>query len=271
MPGSPKLVPYTRCTTFVDCIEDKTALSTWGKRMVLVGAARAPHLLDEAAKLDPHEHAGKRALDRLASTATAIAGAHTKRDQGTHLHALSEAVDLGTPLPAASAPDIADIAAYLSATVHLDVLHVERLVVVDELKTAGTPDRIYSYDGPGPDGERFTGNLIGDLKTGSVELGALKMAMQLALYAHGQFYDHHTGARSPLPDVSQQWGLIIHLPGRDRPMHRVLDRPRPRMAGRPDGATRPGVAQQAQPAHALHPQSGAVERHPCDPRREGVI
>ncbi|MFG1602833.1 hypothetical protein [Actinoplanes sp. NPDC049265] len=212
IPGRAKPTPYTRCTTFVDCIEDKSALNAWGKRMVLVGAAHDPALVAQARQLDPLDPAGKRALNSLAERATALAGAHAKREKGTHLHKLSEYVDRGEALPGATDQDVADMAAYKAATLHLDVVHVERLVVVDALTVAGTPDRICFYAGPGPDGTPFAGNVITDLKTGSVERGGLKMAMQLAVYSRGQFYDHITQARSPLPDVSQQWGLIIHLP-----------------------------------------------------------
>jgi hypothetical protein len=212
VPDHDKLVPYTRCTTYVDCLEDKTALVAWGKRMVLMGSARAPHLAAQARTLDPTDRDDKRQLNRLAEKASAIAGANDKRERGTHLHTLSEYVDRGLPLPSVSPADVADLAAYMSATVHFDIVQVERLVVVDRLKVAGTPDRICRYDGPGPDGSPVAGNLIMDLKTGSVEHGALKMAMQLAVYSRGVQYDHRTQTRSPLPDVNQRWGLIVHLP-----------------------------------------------------------
>lgn len=205
-------MPYTRCTTFVDCIEDKSALAAWGKRMVLLGAAHDPGLIAQARGLDPQNPADKRTLNRLAERAAAVAGSHTKRDHGTHLHALSEYIDRGEPLPAPTTQDVADMAAYKAATVHLDVVHVERLVVVDALTVAGTPDRISYYEGPGPHGTPMAGHLITDLKTGSVDHGGLRMAMQLAVYSRGKFYDHTTGTRSPLPDVNQDWGLIIHLP-----------------------------------------------------------
>jgi hypothetical protein len=212
VPGQTKLKPYTRCTTFVDCIEDKSALATWGKRMVLVGAARDPALIEQARVLDPLDSMGKRALNGLAERAVTLAGSHAKREKGTYLHKLSEYVDRGEALSGATAQDVADMAAYKAATVHLDVVHVERLVVVDSLTVAGTPDRICYYAGPGPDGKPFASNVITDLKTGSVDHGGLKMAMQLAVYSRGQFYDHTTQTRKPLPDVNQQWGLIIHLP-----------------------------------------------------------
>jgi hypothetical protein len=180
--------------------------------MVLIGAARAPHIPVQARSLDSTDRAEKKQLDRLVAQATDAAGSNDKRDAGTWLHKLSEHVDRGEALPECSSQDLADMAAYKAATVHLDVVHVERLVVVDALKVAGTPDRVSRYDGPGPDGEWISGNLITDLKTGSVDYGALKMAMQLAVYSRGQFYDPVQGTRTELPSVHQQWGLIVHLP-----------------------------------------------------------
>lgn len=212
VPGAAKPVPYTRCTTFVDCIEDKTSLTAWGKRMVVVGATHAPHLITRARGLDPQSQQDKQALNRLADQLVQLAGANDKREKGTRLHALSEYVDRGDPLPPCTHAELDDMIAYKTATVALDVVHIERLVVLDDLKVAGTPDRISHYDGPGPDGRPLTANLITDLKTGSVDYGALKMAMQLAVYSRGQHYDHITGGRIPLPDVNQDWGLIIHLP-----------------------------------------------------------
>ncbi|MFF9644715.1 hypothetical protein [Kitasatospora aureofaciens] len=234
--GKPRAL--TRTTTFIDCIEDKSALSAWGKRMTLAGAARRPALLAGLQDLDPASREGKTALDRAAEYAVDIAGANDRREKGTHLHALSELVDRGEPLPpGTSASDLADMAAYKVATADFDVAAVEQFVVVDELGAGGTFDRMLSYSGPGPDGQHVEGLFIGDLKTGSVEYGGLKMAAQLAVYAHGELYDHSlfpvddrdrqalaewkkadvpaslaAAAYSPMPAVSQDWGVIIHLP-----------------------------------------------------------
>ncbi|MFF4528199.1 hypothetical protein ACFY1P_02905 [Streptomyces sp. NPDC001407] len=228
----------TRTTTFIDAIEDKTALSTWGRRMTLVGAARQPSILDAARGLNPESADGKRQLNALADRAVDLSGAHAKRERGTHLHTLSEYVDRGDPLPAtASQLDLRDMSAYMAETVDFEVKAVERFVVVPELGVGGTFDRLLEYSGPGPDGEPVEGLFIGDLKTGSVEYGALKMASQLAVYSRGEFYDHThfpvdagdkkalaawkktsvpadeaARAYTPLPAVSQQWGVIVHLP-----------------------------------------------------------
>ncbi|MEU3709022.1 hypothetical protein [Streptomyces catenulae] len=206
--------------------------------MVLVGAAAQPSLLDRTRDLDPSSREGKAALNSLAEQAVGLAGGHTKREKGTHLHALSEVVDQGAPLPSGTCPaDLADMAAYKLSTVAFDVMAMEKFVVVPELGVGGTFDRMVRYSGPGPDGERIEGLFIADLKTGSVEYGSLKIASQLAVYSRGELYDHSrfpadlsdatafarwkkrevpaddaASAYSPLPPVSQEWGIVVHLP-----------------------------------------------------------
>ncbi|NWF28264.1 hypothetical protein HW130_18650 [Streptomyces sp. PKU-EA00015] len=234
-----KPVPLTRTTTFIDCIEDKSALGDWHKRMTLVGAAKRPSMLDVVKQLNPDDQGDKRKLNTLADQAIDIAGANTKREKGTYLHTLSEYVDRGEPLPAGTAAlDLRDMTAYMGATVDFEVKAVERFVVVPELGTGGTFDRLLEYAGPDPEGKHVEGRFIGDLKTGSVRYGALKMASQLAVYSRGEFYDYTrfpvdpadrkafaawkkrevpaeeaAQAYTSLPgDVSQKWGIIINLP-----------------------------------------------------------
>ncbi|MCD7438970.1 hypothetical protein K4B79_12120 [Streptomyces lincolnensis] len=233
-----KPVPLTRTTTFIDCIEDKSALSDWKSRNTLIGAARRPGLLDVVRQLDPEDPADKRRLNQLADQAQDIAGANVKREKGTHLHTLSEYVDRGEPLPAGtSVRDQLDMAAYLTETSAFTVRAVERFVVVPELRTGGTFDRTLEYSGPDPDGNHIEGLFIGDLKTGATKYGRLKMAMQLAVYSRGEVYDYTrfpvdvadkkafaawkkrevpaeeaAVAYAPLPGVSQKWGIIINLP-----------------------------------------------------------
>ncbi|ATI18894.1 exonuclease [Streptomyces phage SqueakyClean] len=244
--GRPLIVPegggrpkgHTRTTTFIDCIEDKSNLIDWGKRMVLVGAARRPDLVKKALGLDPSESSDKRSLDSLTEQLTESSGANDKSRKGTYLHDLSEYVDRGDPLPKEiSGADLDDMAAYMMATSVLKVVAIEQFVVVPELGVGGTFDRLSYYDGPGPDGKPISGNFITDTKTGSIEYGKLKMASQLAVYSRGKLYDHKhfpvnaddkkafaawkkteftadqaAQAYSPLPPVNQDWGIIVHLP-----------------------------------------------------------
>jgi hypothetical protein len=234
--GRPK--GHTRTTTFIDCIEDKSSLTDWAKRMVLVGAARRPDLVERARHLDPEVKEDKASLNALAESLTDSSGANDKSRRGTYLHDLTEYVDRGEPLPAGiSGEDLDDMAAYMVTTSVLKVIAVEQFVVVPELGVGGTFDRLSYYEGPGPDGKPIAGNFITDTKTGSVQYGKLKMASQLAVYSRGKLYDHTrfpvnpsdkkefaawkkteftaeeaASAYSDLPPVSQDWGIIVHLP-----------------------------------------------------------
>ncbi|MGW8630622.1 hypothetical protein [Streptomyces sp. NPDC055793] len=244
--GRPLIVPegggnpkgHTRTTTFIDCIEDKSNLVDWKARNVLVGMTRRPDLADKARELDPEDPAGKKALNKLVEQAEDAAGANEKSRKGTYLHDLSEYVDRGDPLPKSiSEADLDDMAAYIMATSVLKVIAIEQFVVAPELSVGGTFDRLSYYDGPGPDGKPIKGNFITDTKTGQIEYGKLKMAMQLAVYSRGKLYDHThfpvdaddkkavaawkkqeftaeqaAQAYSPLPPVNQDWGIIVHLP-----------------------------------------------------------
>ncbi|MFY1620023.1 hypothetical protein [Micromonospora sp. WMMD736] len=212
-----KLKAYTRMTTWIDCLEDKSNLQKWGKRLVLVGLAMLPDgkrddLVAEVLRADA---AGDKAkLNAIAERLHKVAGGNAKAEQGDWLHELSEYADKGEALPdKATAEDRADIAAYVLATLDLEIKEIEHFAVLDEFKVGGTPDRMSFYAGPDPDGLEPAGHLITDLKTGRVDYGGLKMAMQLSGYGHGEMYDPATGVRTPWPDdLNLNWGLIINAP-----------------------------------------------------------
>lgn len=244
---------YTRTTTYIDVIEDKSNLETWQMRMVLVGVDKDRGLLDGVEDLyerflqaervgdDEEKKKVKDELNRRAQTAKKLAGAEDKADKGTHLHGLSEQVDLDQNLPVEiSFEDVIDMDAYRRATTFFHIVHMEKLVVHDEYAIGGTPDRVSRIDvallaallraGRLPDGlvevvegvphlKAPDGALIGpddllitDLKTGSVEYGGLKMAMQLSIYSRSELYDHTTGERESMGPVRTDWGIIMHVP-----------------------------------------------------------
>ena len=87
-------------------------------------------------------------------------------------------------------------------TGELHHVRVEQFMVLDDLKVGGTPDRVVDYTG---------GCYIADIKTGGIECGIVKIAAQLAVYAHANTYNIATGARGE-HDADLDRGLIIHLP-----------------------------------------------------------
>ncbi len=199
-PGGGKPVAYTRATTFVGCLEDTFNLSRWQMRMVALGLADRPDLLlSVAAHRDD-----KAQLNRICEDAQEAAKAHAAATTGTALHALTEIVDRGEKLPVLPGDAAADLDAYRATTAPLDVVAIEQFGVVDDLKVGGTWDRIVQYRGR---------HYIGDVKTGSIDWGIAKIAMQLAVYSRATPYDHRTGTRTPFPyEVDQDQALVIHLP-----------------------------------------------------------
>lgn len=198
-PNGGKKVAYTRCTTYVDALEDKYNLQKWQQRMVILGLVDRPDLLLSAAA----HREDKNRLNQVAEDAVEAAKAHAAATVGTAIHALAERIDAGQDIGPVPGEYQRDLDAYTAATAPLTVLESERFCVLDDLRIGGTPDRIVAYDGE---------NYIADIKTGSIDFGAGKIAMQLAVYAHSRFYDIRSGARTPLPAVNGQRGIVIHLP-----------------------------------------------------------
>lgn len=197
-PNGGKAVAYTRATTLAGAIEDSSGLIKWKSGMTLLGAAKQPHLAMAALAAADN----KSELYKLAEKAAEAAGSDIASLTGTAMHTFTERIDRGQEI--GDVPDLfrPDVLAYQEATIAMKRLHIEQLVVCDELKAAGTPDLIVEWDGV---------RYIADKKTGSVEYPH-KMAAQLGIYAHSQHYDIATGKRTPLPGVDGQRGIIIHLP-----------------------------------------------------------
>lgn len=193
-----KAKAYTRCTTYVGCLEDTFNLAQWQQRMVALGLASRPDLL-----LAVSAHSDdKRRLNDICTEAREAAAASSAATTGTALHRLAERLDRGeqVPIPSMAA---ADLEAYQRATQGIRWLHIEQITVHDGLQVAGTPDRI----GVGPDGKAR----VYDIKTGSVDYGMGKIAMQMAMYAHSSLYNVVSGIRTPL-DVDLTSAVVIHLP-----------------------------------------------------------
>jgi hypothetical protein len=244
--GQEKVKGYTRVTTYIDGLDDKTVLTKWKMRTLLEGAAieedieqpyedksiakatRAVKRLDAAlADIDQREKVDgellelrrqellkehRDLLEGIADDLMELGGAHEKAIKGTNLHRLTELVDNGHPLPAdTNASDRRDVEAYSAkmAELGLEVLWTERRVVLDDIQVSGTMDRAYLYKPK--DGKRRI-RVVGDLKTGSVSWGFGKIGQQLRIYAQRLGYDWTKPLeREPLR-LSKAVGLLIHLP-----------------------------------------------------------
>jgi hypothetical protein len=202
-PTGGKPIAYKRVTRYISVLEDLYMLQQWEKRMVALGLAdRADLLLAVAAHRDD-----KGRLNRICDQAKDAARGSAAATTGTALHALTDVLDSGGDLPALPAGPAASLAAFREATAPLKVVAIEQKLVLDTHRAAGTADRIYEVDG-----QRY----IGDTKSGNIELGILKIAMQLAIYARSHTYDVTTGERG-VHGASTNRAIVMHMPATDDP------------------------------------------------------
>lgn len=203
--GRPLIIPkgktkpegYTRTTTFVSACEDQFGLQQWAQRNVAQALVDDGTLFLEASAARDDKKKLNAVCNRIQEAAKEAARV------GTALHSLTEQVDRGQKanVPAAWRPHVD---AYIAETADLKPVYIEQMVVHDPWRVAGTPDRVVSYKG-----KRY----IADLKTGDIELGAGKIAAQLAMYARSEVYDPATGGRD-IHRAEVDKGLVIHLPAK---------------------------------------------------------
>lgn len=231
--GRPKLftpegkkIGHTRPSTIKGYLDDKQGLIAWKASMTALGLAKSKSLQARVASIAATGtgYAGnKGALKEIVEQATGIAQANQGANFGTAVHTFTELADAGqldwdyVPEALKGPMDV-----YQQATEKLKVIDSEVFVVVDELSSAGSLDRLYEFEGT---------VMVGDLKTGAQEdKYPLGCTTQVAIYAHGVRYRdadfpgspafadgtpnaNATAWRKPLhPDVSHSIGLMIHLP-----------------------------------------------------------
>jgi hypothetical protein len=220
--GRPLIIPadggeptgYTRVSSLAKALDDLNNLMAWKARKTAEGMLRRPDLMTRLAGVlangNPDTDYGtKKDVNSIVYDACEAAGASTGRSAGTGFHSLTEAIDKGLEPLFVPEPDKPRLEAYRTATEPYEMLDVETFVVVDEITTAGTFDRLML--------DRRDGKVrVGDLKSGKSEADyPLATTMQLAIYAHGLRYDPETGERTPLhPDLDLTEGLLIHMPPR---------------------------------------------------------
>lgn len=202
-PDSGKELPWTRATTFAKSISDSFGLTRWELRMAVKGVAMRADLYALAAATDDRTK-----LDRIAADAKEAAAASSGANLGSALHGFTERLDRGETVDVPE-PWRGDVAAYHKALnrakVRIRSQYIERIIVVPELRVAGTLDRIVEHSG---------GLHIADVKTGKdLSYGWLEIAIQLALYAHaGAMWNDTTHTYEPMPTVDPNWGIVMHLP-----------------------------------------------------------
>ena len=217
--GRPLIVPpdggepvaYTRVSTLAKALDDLNNLMDWKVRKAIEGVIRRPDLLTRAAGAlangDPDtDWPTKKALNKVGRDALEAAGSSRGSSSGTGFHSLTEAIDRGNEPLFVPEADKPRLEAYRAATAGIKWLDVECFVVNDEVRAAGTFDRL----GRLPDGRI----VVMDLKSGKSEADyPFATTVQIATYANGYRYDPEDGTRWPLhSELDRRFGVLIHLP-----------------------------------------------------------
>jgi hypothetical protein len=190
-------------STLAKALDDKTALTKWKQRQVVIGMGKRPDLCSVAGAVKGDD----RKLDEIVETAMTVAESERAANIGTALHALSEEVDDGVDIDTLPEQFRPDLEAYRRAMAGVEILAKEAFVVVDEIEAAGTFDRLVRL----PDGRV----VVADIKTGRHEPKYPQGAtQQIAGYSRGHLYDVAVGRIGHLPTlgVDQSAGLLIHMP-----------------------------------------------------------
>lgn len=211
---------YFRPSGWAEVLEDHYKLERWNERRTVEGMMADKGLRAEwiTAGVEEDEDGVKNRVvadlrDDIIKRAKARAGTGVKSSVGTALHAVTERHDLG--LANVNLPEEyqVDLDEWIRLTAPLKILAVECFVVEDYYKLAGTFDRLAYYHEPCSNcGHRVR---VVDLKSGhgdKVSYEGMKIGTQLAVYAHSQFYDPATGARTPIEDICLCRAIVVDLP-----------------------------------------------------------
>jgi len=217
--GWPKILPpdkkvlkdadlrsYARASGYGKVLENTYNIERYNERNTADGFVQDKTLRLEWVGTGPED---KDRRNELVSEAKKVAKADEKSRTGSAVHAITERHDMGLSLKAIPEEHVPDLEAWIKVMKHFDILGIEKFVVEDTYRIAGTYDRLVYYHVPCPICGKH--NRILDLKTGRVDFGQIGMACQLAAYAHARDYDPATGARAD-QDVCLCRGIIVNLP-----------------------------------------------------------
>lgn len=203
---------YTRVSTLAGTLDDKSGLLEWSAANAMVGMVKDPSIAAQigslASKYDNPWYVpeGKKALKPLIKRAQESGGSDRASGMGTSFHEFTEVVDEGRWPEYAPSEMVPWLHAYREAMDDYECLGMELFVVNDELKTAGSFDRLLRT----PSGKV----VVSDSKTGrSDNAFPLKVSLQVSVYANSERYNQETGERTPIhPDLDKTTGLLVHAP-----------------------------------------------------------
>lgn len=200
-PGTGKLVRYKRVTSFNKVVHDRANLEAWTLREIVDELPRHPDLV--AAVLTAN--GDKKKLNKIVKQIRDRRGMDRAATLGSAIHAATEAVQSGQPVPNLGDYQ-ADVDAYLKAVEPFLVIDREQFGISDTYGICGSWDGTFQIKRSGRLPFRF------DIKTGSVNLGYLdEIAQQLASYTVMVPYDQSTGERAEPIELDVTRGLVVKV------------------------------------------------------------
>lgn len=241
--GEIKWLRYGRPSSFGKEIENTYNLQRWNERQIAIGMTIEDSELTDRlvalAGMDHESDLGKDAADAIVVHAKRLARANLAADRGTHMHQVTEDDDQEADwvrrsedgevldLPRATQKAMLEAWRLMLMAYDLEMLDVERRVVHDRWRQAGTLDRrvrlrraITFSNGVAL---RAGTVLLLDLKTGKLHdaKGKSKIdqgywhsyAVQCVTYADSVPYDCDTDTRGEWDEpMDRDWALLAHLP-----------------------------------------------------------
>lgn len=220
--------PFTRVSTFIKAGSDRTALTDWNMRNVLLGAVHFPQIAAQARILHPDPNGPlpedkdtKQALDRIVDQVAELVGSKRAANRGTAVHDSIEKVAKGTAtLDEIPEDHVPWVKAYLAALeAHgLEIMPdmVEHTIFVPQFGgVMGRFDQAVR--------EIATGKVkMADVKTGELDYAWHEIQGQLAMYVAG-YAQHGTYVWDESDPTKDYWvppkysldadeGIVFHLP-----------------------------------------------------------
>ena len=209
---------YSRPSSFAKPLDDESALVNWKIDRACIGVAGDRALQARWVALDPDDEDSKKGKQTLRENSISAGRGAEAADIGTALHAMSVRWEQ-EPHFSPPSPYLESLEAYERCMLALGLksMFFEFHTVNRQYRCAGTGDRVYEAQSPlrSPDGTLWPpGTLfVGDLKTGGkLEYSMPAYAVQLDLYAEGEFYDVVHDTFMPTPAINQDWAILVHMP-----------------------------------------------------------
>jgi len=220
--GRPMLIPkgktvrlaYTRASSLADFISNKRGLQRWRERYMARGLGMRPDLAMLAGvesyntgfgveDVKENKASGRR-LDEIIERAVDAARISEKADYGTVVHRLTESTSRADPMAIGGEVLAADVASVKHALRGVTILAEEIFVACDELKAAGSFDKLVRLPG------REKAQIL-DVKTGKLHMEGF--GVQLAVYANGQIYenDEQFTLESQFGPIDREKAIVLHI------------------------------------------------------------